>query len=74
MATNLKTIRESVLNVTQEAVARRTNLSFSAYRNAETGKRVTYGTATEILSAINAMLQEQSKNQVTLEDLGLRIY
>lgn len=71
--TNLRRIRER-LGLTQEALTRRTTLSFSAYRNAEGGKRVTYGTATEILNAINAVLQEKQEDPLKMEDLGLTLY
>ncbi len=71
--TKLKDIRTNTLHTTQEVIARRTSLSFSAYHRAETGKRVTYATATEILKAVNGILEEQGKQSITLEDLGLRL-
>jgi hypothetical protein len=43
-------------------------------RNAESGKRVTYDTATQILEAINGLLEEAEKEKVTLDDLGLTLY
>jgi AcrR family transcriptional regulator len=43
-------------------------------RNAESGKRVTYDTATQILEAINSLLEEKGQAKVTLEDLGLTLY
>ena len=73
MKTKLRKMREE-LGLTQEAMVRRTSLSFTAYRNAEKGKRVTYGTGMEILSAINAIRQEQEKTPVTLEELELTLY
>lgn len=43
-------------------------------RNAESGKRVTYDAATQILEAINSMLEEAGRSRVTLDDLGLNLY
>lgn len=71
--TGLKSIRERI-GATQEEIARRTSISFSAYRNAETGKRVTYGTAQAILGAVNSLLQEKGMDSITLDDLGLKLY
>ncbi len=71
--TGLKALGEQ-MGATQEEIARRTKISFSAYRNAETGKRVTYGTATEILTAINALRKEKEMEPVTMEDLTLKLY
>lgn len=73
MTTKLKAIREE-LEVSQEYVVRQTNISFSAYRNAETGKRVQYGTAKEILDAINRLRQNKGLDPITIEDLGLKLY
>jgi len=72
-ATNLRHIRES-LKVSQEDVARKTNVGLRTYARAENGSRITYGTATQILEAINGLLAEQSREPVVLEDLGLSLY
>jgi transcriptional regulator with XRE-family HTH domain len=72
-ATSLRQIREG-LKVTQEDVARRTDLGLRTYVRAENGSRITYGTATQILEAINELLAEQSKEPVVMEDLGLALY
>jgi transcriptional regulator with XRE-family HTH domain len=70
----LKEIRLS-LGASQEGVARRTrSVSMGTVRNAESGKRVTYDTATQILEAINSMLEEAGRPKVTLDDLGLTLY
>ena len=73
-ATQLRQIRES-LGATQEAVARRTrSLGLRTYIRAESGNRVTYDTATQILEAINSLLTEAGKPTVALDDLGLTLY
>jgi transcriptional regulator with XRE-family HTH domain len=72
-ATKLREIRED-LGVTQEAVARRTRLGLRTYVRAEDGQRVTYGTAVQILNAINGLLSEAGKPEVGLEDLQLTLY
>lgn len=70
----LKGVRQG-LGVSQEEVARRTrSVRMGTIRNAESGKRVTNDTATQILEAINAILAEQGKPAVKLEDLGLQLY
>lgn len=70
----LKQIRES-LGVSQEGLARRTrSITTRTVRNAEDGKRVTNDTATQILEAINALLTENSRSTITLNDLGLTLY
>ncbi len=73
-ATNLRKIRES-LGTTQEGVARRTrSIGLRTYIRAESGKRVTYDTASQILDALNEILSEASKPTVILEELGLTLY
>jgi DNA-binding XRE family transcriptional regulator len=69
--TSLAVMRSQVLKVTQEDLARRADLTLQTYRNAESGKNVTYTTATAILKALNEELQERSKQPVSLEQLGL---
>jgi len=70
--TPLRKIRDR-LGVSQERVARRTNLTIGTYRRAEDGYPVKYSTAQEILRAINSLLREQGQSEVTLEDLSLTL-
>ena len=72
--TQLKLLRTD-LGVSQEGLARRTeSVSTGTVKNAENGRRVTYDTATQILRAVNTLLAEKNRPQVTLEDLGLTLY
>ncbi len=72
--TPLKQLRLD-LGVSQEGVARRTrSVSTGTVKNAETGKRVTYDTANQILDAVNVILTEASRPTITLDDLGLTLY
>lgn len=72
--TGLRAIRQS-LGASQEGVARRTrSVSTGTVKNAESGRRVTYDTATQLLEAINALLAEKGRPPVTLDDLGLSLY
>lgn len=72
--TRLKQIRTE-LGVSQEGVARRTrSVSTGTVKNAENGRRITHDTATQILEAINVLLDEANKPSVTLEDLGVTLY
>jgi transcriptional regulator with XRE-family HTH domain len=66
----LRRIREE-LGVSQETVARRTSLTTGTYRRAEDGYPVKYSTAQEILQAINSLLREHKRSEVSLDDLGL---
>jgi transcriptional regulator with XRE-family HTH domain len=70
--TPLRRIRDG-LGVSQETVARRTSLTTGTYRRAEDGFPVKYSTAQELLQAINSLLREQGKVEVSLEDLGLTL-
>jgi predicted transcriptional regulator len=70
--TPLRKIRDT-LGVSQETVARRTSLTTGTYRRAEDGYPVKYSTAQEILQAINSLLREQGKAEVSLEDLSLTL-
>ncbi len=70
--TLLRRIRED-LGVSQETVARRTNLTTGTYRRAEDGNPVKYSTAQEILQAINSLLRERNRSEVSLDDLGLTL-
>jgi len=67
-----RSIRDE-LGVSQETVARRTNLTTGTYRIAEDGYPVKYSTAQEILQAINSILREHHKSEVSLDDLGLTL-
>jgi transcriptional regulator with XRE-family HTH domain len=70
--TRLRLIREE-LGLSQETVARRTSLTTNTYRRAENGYPLKYSTAQEILQAINSLLKEHNKPEVSLEDLGLTL-
>jgi predicted transcriptional regulator len=70
--TPLRKIRDE-LGVSQESVARRTSLTTGTYRRAEDGYPVKYSTAQEILQAINGLLREKGKAEVSLKDLGLTL-
>ena len=70
----LKQIRES-LGVSQEGLARRTrSITTRTVRNAEDGNRVTNDTATQIVDALNGLLAENGRPEITLNDLGLTLY
>jgi hypothetical protein len=63
------------LGVSREKLIRRTQtVSAGTVRNAEFGRRITYANATQILSALNAILSESGKSPVTLDDLNLALY
>jgi predicted transcriptional regulator len=70
--TALRRIRDE-LGVSQETVARRTSLTTGTYRRAEDGYPVKYSTAQEILQAINSLLREHNRSEVSLDDLGLTL-
>lgn len=71
----LKSIREGILDATQEDVIRQVRgLSLSTYVRAEGGNAVTYGTATKILQAINALAKQKGVNEYTVQDLELNLY
>lgn len=70
--TRLRLIRKE-LSISQEMVARRTSLTTNTYRRAENGYPLKYSTAQEILQAINSLLREYNKPEVSLEDLGLTL-
>jgi DNA-binding transcriptional regulator YiaG len=72
--TGLRQIRTG-LGISQEGIARRTrSVSTGTVKNAESGKRVTFDTATQILEAINKLLEEAGREKITLDDLGLTLY
>ena len=70
--TALRRIRDK-LGVSQETVARRTSLTTGTYRRAEDGYPVKYSTAQEILQAINSLLREHNRSEVSLDDLSLTL-
>ncbi len=70
--TRLRSIREG-LGVSQEVVARRTSLTTGTFRRAENGHPLKYSTAQEILQAINSLLRERNRPEVSLDDLGLTL-
>lgn len=72
-ATRLKQIRAD-LGITQEDVIRKsTSLTLRTYSRAEQGESVRYGTALQILEAINAALLDAGKAPLALNELGLVI-
>ncbi len=73
--TKLRQIRES-LGVTQEALVRRVeDLKLRTYVRIERGKGAAlYGTAEQILTAVNLILEEQGKPKMEMKDLELRLY
>lgn len=72
-ATNLKQLRES-LGLSQEGLARRTrSISARTIRNAESGQRITFETARQILEALNDIHSEVGRAAVTIDDLGLNL-
>lgn len=73
--TKLRQIREG-MGVTQEALARRTrSINLRTYIRAEKGESsVKYGTAKEILDAINEIRASEGVAPLALDDLGLTIY
>ncbi len=70
--TELRRIRNE-LGASQETVARRTNMTIGTYRRAENGYPVNYSTAQEILQAINSLLRENNRPDISLEDLDLKL-
>ena len=70
--TPLRRIREA-LGISQEMVARRTKLTTGTYRRAENGQPVKYSTALDILQAINSLLREHNKPEISLDDTGLTL-
>lgn len=71
--TELKRIRTEILKVSQERIAKRTNLTTYTFRRAEEGFPIKYSSAQEITTAINNLLSEQGLNQVTMDELGLQL-
>ena len=64
---------ELLEGISQEKIAKRTNLTTYTYRRAEEGFPVKYSSAQEIKEAINSFLAERNLPQVTLDQLGLKL-
>lgn len=73
VASVLLQLRES-LNITQEDILRRCDISLRTVRNAERGGQpLKKRSALQILSAINSYLREKQIPELTLDDLKLKI-
>jgi len=59
--------------ISQETMARRASVVLQTYRNAEAGNRCSYSTATAILAALNEERQARGLENLTLDQLGLKI-
>lgn len=70
--TSLKTYRTQA-HASQEDVARRADITLATFRNAESGRNITYSTATAILTALNAIRKERGLAAVSLSELNLSI-
>lgn len=68
----LSQLREN-LNITREDIVRRCGVSASTVRNAERGLLIKRRSALQILHAVNSFLRDKEKQELTLEDLELRI-
>jgi transcriptional regulator with XRE-family HTH domain len=75
ISTKLRQIRES-LGVSQDALVRKCrSIPVRTYVRIEQGKSAArYDTAMQILDAINALLAEQGKPEMSLEALDLKLY
>jgi DNA-binding XRE family transcriptional regulator len=73
--TKLRQIRDS-LGVTQEDLVQRVpGLRLRTYIRIERNESAAqHSTALRILEAINKVLEEQGKSEITLEDLELRLW
>jgi transcriptional regulator with XRE-family HTH domain len=72
MSSKLREIRQG-LRLSQEYMARASNVSLQTYRNAELGGNVTYTTAMAVLEALNKEMAARGRNPVDLSVLGLSI-
>jgi hypothetical protein len=70
METRLKKIR-TALGITQEEVVSRTYIACTTYKAAEGGYPISISVAEDILQAINCLLTEFGRDEVSLADLGL---
>lgn len=66
-------LRERVLRVSREDLLRHTNLSLGTLRNVEFGGAVRLHTALQLLDAVNTLLVNAGKPEVSLDDLGLTL-
>jgi DNA-binding XRE family transcriptional regulator len=77
MKTQLRQLREvfecTGKKVSQEAIARKANITLQGYRNVENGGNTSLTTATAILAALNEERLHRGMNAVGLSDLGLKI-
>ena len=71
----LKEVRMALTRpkISQEALARKANLTLQTYRRAETRGSIKYSTGKMILDALNEVLKERSMNTVTIADLDLNL-
>jgi transcriptional regulator with XRE-family HTH domain len=73
VASVLSQLREA-LNITQEDIIRRCDISLRTVRNAERGDQpLKRRSALQILGAVNSFLKDQEKPELTLDDLKLKI-
>lgn len=72
MSNKLREIRLG-LGLSQEYMARASNVSLQTYRNAELGGNVSYSTATAVLDAVNKELTARGNLALDLSALGLSI-
>lgn len=72
--TKLRELRESLEpKVSQEELARLSGIRLTTYRNAESGKKVSFTTARGIHEAMNKLLKDRGKDELGIFDLGLNI-
>lgn len=72
VASVLFQLREA-LNITQEDIIRRCDISIRTVRNAERNLPLKRRSALQILWAVNSFLREQQKAELTLDDLKLTV-
>lgn len=72
MGSKLREIRQR-LRLSQEYMARASNVSLQTYRNAELGGNVSYTTAVAVLEAVNRELASRGRSSADLSSLGLSI-
>ena len=72
VASVLLELREA-LNITQEDIIRRCSISIRTVRNAERNLPLKRRSALQILEAVNSVMREKQKAELTLEDLKLNI-
>ena len=72
VASVLLELREA-LNITQKDIIRRCSISIRTVRNAERNLPLKRRSALQILEAVNSVMREKQKAELTLEDLKLNI-